>query len=99
MEGKQQQDYDKYIRYPSQLPNILEGVKKNGTIINSNGNPYAMSLEKYYGEYLDARIMNPYHNPEGVKNLNHLALDYMIDKFQKHDIDVLLVDFRTILFY
>lgn len=93
MEGKQQEDYDKYIRYPSQLPNILEGVKKNGTIINSNGNPYAMSLEKYYGEYLDARITNPYHNPEGVKNLNHLALDYMIDKFQKHDIDVLLVGF------
>ena len=50
MEGKQQQDYDKYIRYPSQLPNILEGVKKNGTIINSNGNPYAMSLEKYIME-------------------------------------------------
>ena len=66
MEGKQQQDYDKYIRYPSQLPNILEG-KKNGTII-MNGNPYAMSLEKYYGEYLDARIMNPYHNPEVSKS-------------------------------
>ena len=85
----QEIDYDDYLRYPFQLPNVLAHVKETGTIINSNGNPYSMPLERYYGIYLDKRIVNPYHNPEGIRNVNHDALDFIIEKLIANDIEIL----------
>jgi hypothetical protein len=84
-------DYDNYIRYPYQLPNVLAHVKATGTIINSNGNPYSMPLEKYYGPYLNNSIKNPYHNPEDIRNINHNALDFIIEKLVTNNIEVMLV--------
>ena len=88
--NSQEIDYDDYLRYPFQLPNVLAHVKETGTIINSNGNPYSMPLERYYGIYLDKRIVNPYHNPEGIRNVNHDALDFIIEKLIANDIEILL---------
>lgn len=89
--SKSEEKYDDYLRYPFQLPNILAQVKETGTITNSNGNRYSMTIERYYGQYLDERISNPYHNPQGIRNHNHDALDYIINKLVEHDIEVLLV--------
>ncbi len=83
--------YKEYLRYPFQLPNVLASVKSTGTIINANGNPYAMSLEKYYGDYLEKRLNHSYHNPEGKHNKNHVALDYILSSLIENDINVLLV--------
>lgn len=89
--GLEQQEYEEYLRYPPQLPNVLASVKSTGTIINSNGNPYAMPLEKYYGTYLEKRLNHSYHNPEGNYNKNHHALDFLLSNLVEQDVKVLLV--------
>ena len=89
--GIEEQEYEGYLRYPHQLPNVLASVKSTGTIINSNGNPYSMPLEKYYGTYLEKRLNHSYHNPEGNYNKNHAALDFILSNLIEHDVNVLLV--------
>tara|TARA_B110000914_G_C15412268_1_gene422445 strand:- start:44 stop:979 length:936 start_codon:yes stop_codon:yes gene_type:complete len=83
--------YDNYLRHPPKLPNILAMIKETGTLINSNGQPYNMSLEYYYGEHLDKYINRTYHNPEGVLNKNQVAFEYMIDRLVDAGIQVVLL--------
>lgn len=83
--------YDNYLRHPPKLPNILAMIKETGTLINSNGQPYNISLEYYYGEHLDKYINRTYHNPEGVLNKNQVAFEYMIDRLVDAGIQVVLL--------
>ncbi len=83
--------YDNYLRHPPKLPNILAMIKETGTLINSYGQPYDMSLEYYYGEHLDKYINRTYHNPEGVLNKNQVAFEYMVDRLVNAGIQVVLL--------
>ena len=83
--------YDNYLRHPPKLPNILAMIKETGTLINSYGQPYNISLEYYYGEHLDRYINRTYHNPEGVLNKNQIAFEYMIDILVDAGIQVVLL--------
>jgi hypothetical protein len=74
--------YDDYLRHPTQFTNTLERVKAGTT---------KWTIEEFYGERLDNYINGSYHNPEGFKNKNQVAFEFIINSLTQSGISVALV--------
>lgn len=76
------EEYDEYIRYPIQFRNSLKVIKEGNA---------KWTIEEFYGERLNKYINSSYHNPEGIRNKNHIALEFIIESLIEYDIQVILV--------
>ena len=75
-------EYDDYIRYPIQFRNSLKVIKEGNA---------KWTIEEFYGERLDNYLNSSYHNPEGIRNKNQIAFEFIIEELINNDIDVVLV--------
>jgi hypothetical protein len=75
-------EYDDYVRYPIQFRNSLKVIKEGNA---------KYTIEEFYGERLDNYLNSSYHNPEGVRNKNQIAFEFIIEKLIDNDIEVVLV--------
>nr|MCS5533766.1 hypothetical protein [Candidatus Poseidoniaceae archaeon] len=75
-------EYDDYIRYPIQFRNSLKVIKEGNA---------KYTIEEFYGERLNNYLNSSYHNPEGIRNKNQIAFEFIIEKLINNDIEVVLV--------